>query len=173
MPSRPFAAAGLGGSIEVVALNYGRTLDDSRRYDPELGMRPVSDIAIQVIRALHTQLGLRLLVASNTRPGQDRRRALAAAGLGTCFAGVVQSHELRDLGKPYRGFFRHVQAVAGCAPGRLLFVGHNLLHDVLTPVELGMPAVLVGPVPPRGLPLGVQLPDIAVLPQLLVEGTDD
>ncbi|MFI0350938.1 HAD family hydrolase [Actinomadura sp. 9N407] len=156
----------MGGPITCVALDYGDTLGTGT-FDPDLGMRLITPAAQGVVLELVKDLGLRLLVASNTRPDQDRRLALGRARLSSRFAEVLQSHELAAA-KPSRDFFDLVLNRAGCARHELLVVGNSLPHDVLPAIELGMPAVLVGPKPRRGLPPGAtRLPDLTELPQLL------
>jgi FMN phosphatase YigB (HAD superfamily) len=138
-------------AVECVALDYGQTLSApvSAAVDPA---------AVPALRALAAR-GVRLIIASNTRAGQDRRPELAAAGISGLFAAVLLSSEL-GCAKPSCSFFAAVAAAAGCPPGRLLVAGNNLGRDVEPALAHGMRAALVRP---AGLCLGEQLPPGAAL----------
>jgi FMN phosphatase YigB (HAD superfamily) len=100
-------------AVDCVALDYGQTL--SAPASPGTSS-PVDLAAVPAVRALAAR-GVRLILASNTRAGQDRRPELAAAGLSGLFAAVLLSSEL-GFAKPSCPFFAAVAAAAGCrSPG--------------------------------------------------------
>lgn len=107
------------------------------------GSFPVAPAAAEAIRALH-RLGLGVLVASNTRPGQSREPVLAAAGVRGLLRAVLHSAEL-GVAKPSTGFFDAVAAAAGCAPEGICYVGNRVSVDVLPALAARMRAVLVDP----------------------------
>ncbi|RAY15431.1 hypothetical protein DPM19_12125 [Actinomadura craniellae] len=143
--------------IRCIAADYGGTLTGPA-HDEIIGMKPVDELAAVTVRTLHAR-GLRLVLASNTLPGQDRRPALEAAGIADLFSEVLQSDRL-GFAKPAREFYAAVVQAARCAAGQILFVGNNLRHDVAGPLEHGMQAVLIRP---HGLATGEELPDGARL----------
>jgi haloacid dehalogenase-like hydrolase len=76
----------------AVAVDCGGTLTEGEE-DPALRQRPIAPDAAAALRDLHA-LGLRLILVSNTRPQQDRRLALRAAGIANLFAITSQSDSL-------------------------------------------------------------------------------
>ncbi|WP_254716781.1 HAD family hydrolase [Actinomadura sp. WMMB 499] len=163
----PFRATDHGGTITHVVFDYGSTLTSSSDpIDVSLGMRPVSPAAEEAIWKTH-ETGVVLALLSNTKPGQDRRPALEAAGVDALFGDrVFLSHEL-GLAKPSPAVYEHVLAELDVRPVQLLMCGNNLDHDVAPAVAQGIRAALVG-WPPRRLPLGsTYVLSIAELPALL------
>ncbi|MER7207289.1 HAD family hydrolase [Streptosporangium sp. NPDC000239] len=156
------------GRFSCVVLDYGSTLTrPGSPVDLELSMRRITPAAVEVIHGLY-QAGMNLVLASNTRHGQDRRESLRRAGVLERFTATLQSATL-GVAKPDPLFYRFVLAAADVAPSRVLFVGNSMAKDVLGPLEHGMRAVLITPDadhPP--LPLGAKpIPTIAHLPELI------
>ena len=144
--------------IKVVALDYGGTLSQDR-IDHLLGEKPVDPAAAAAVRVLHDDLGLRLILASNTRPGERRWPALAAAGIDGLFCCALLSYPL-GTAKPEPLFWSLLLAAGGCRADQVLVCGNNLRNDVAAPLEHGMRAVLVRP---YGLRPGELLPDGALM----------
>lgn len=144
--------------IRVIALDYGGTLSQDK-IDHLLGEKPVDPAAAAAVRVLHDDLGLRLILASNTRPGERRWPALAAAGIDGLFCCALLSYPL-GTAKPEPLFWSLLLAAAGCPAGQVLVCGNNLRNDVAAPLEHGMRAVLVRP---GGLRPGELLPDGALM----------
>lgn len=144
-----FRASRYGGRITHVGLDYGGTLtSENGRTDPGLAMRPVSAEAAAAVRQL-VRAGVTLALVSNTKPGQDRRRALEAARIADAFDGrIYLSHELAT-GKAHPPFWTHVLDGLGISPGGLLVCGNNIDTDVRAPAALGLRAVLLGPITAR------------------------
>ncbi|WP_131742465.1 HAD family hydrolase [Actinomadura roseirufa] len=157
----------------VVLLDYSGTLTDpTGPIDPELSMRPVSTPARKAIVAL-CQMKVTLALLSNTHHGQDRRRALRAAGVHDAFGDrVFLSHE-SGRRKPDRRAFQAVLDALGVTAEDTLMCGNSWLKDVAPALNLGMRAVLIGAPPqlPDPLPPAVAcIGDIAHLPPLLLTG---
>ena len=156
--------------VRCVALDFGGVLDkraDSgaapgaghvHRVD---GSLPVAPAAVEAIWGLH-RLGLKVLVASNTRPGQSREAQLVAAGVRELLLAVLHSDRL-DAAKPSPAFFAAVIAASGCAPAEICYVGNRLHTDVQPAVAAGLQAVLVASsTPPSNR--GGEVPDgVAVI----------
>ncbi|WP_214111342.1 HAD family hydrolase [Acrocarpospora catenulata] len=161
--------------VLCIAADYAGTLTTpGAAVDPELGMRPVDPAAAVALKAWHAA-GVRLLLVSNTRPGQDRRIALRAAGVEELFSVVLQSRQL-GIGKPDREMYRMVKAAAGVSPRKILFIGDHLLHDFDAPRRHGLHAALIRPhglgpdeVIPRG---ALVLPHVSRLSMLIWERAD-
>jgi FMN phosphatase YigB (HAD superfamily) len=168
-------AASRGGAIACVALDYGGALTVAMaEHDRVLGMRPITAEAAAALHQLY-ELGLRLILASNTLPGQDRRPALVQAGVRHLFSHLVQSDQL-GYAKPDEAFFRHVCYLAGHRPEQVLMVGNTMARDIEPAVQLGMPAVLIGGTVPccaETDPCCVRLGSITELPALLAGATAD
>lgn len=159
-------------AIDGVALDYSGTLTSEHDpIDPALDMRPVSAQAATTVRHL-AQSGLTLALVSNTRPGQDRRPALKAAGIADAFADrIFLSHEL-GIAKPDPRVWRHVLDHLAVAPERLVYCGNNLTHDIHPAVALGIRTVLLSRTEPRALPPGATwIAAITDLPGLLAQPT--
>jgi FMN phosphatase YigB (HAD superfamily) len=161
----------IAGNIACIAFDYGGTLSQDR-VDHLLGEKPVDPAAAAAVRVLHDDLGLRLILASNTRPGERRWPALAAAGIDGLFCCALLSYPL-GTAKPEPLFWSLLLAAAGCPAGQVLVCGDSLRNDVAAPLEHGMRAVLVRP---DGLRPGELLPDralmishVADLPALVLE----
>jgi hypothetical protein len=119
--------------------------------------------------SVHDPRGYRVVLSSDTRPGQSRRPALARARLIERFTGIVESAEL-GLDKPAPGFYRAMIQAAGCPVEQILHVGNRMDNDVVMPAVMGMRAALAAPASHRGrlLPAGaVQISHlIDLLPHL-------
>src|SRR5690606_2858685 len=102
--------------------------------DPKLGQRPVTPAAAKALRELH-ELGFRLVLASNTLPGQSRWAALKQAGVEDLFAAVVESQGI-GVAKPDPEFYRFLVAACG-VPADAWMVGDNLSNDVVGPLRYG------------------------------------
>jgi FMN phosphatase YigB (HAD superfamily) len=169
-PSHTLGSALADRATACVAFDYGGTISTSPTAGT-YGSRPVNPDALPVLQALAGR-GVRLVLASNTLPGYDRRPALTAACIEHLFATILQSHEL-GFGKPSRQFFATVASAAACAPHRVIFAGNNLQKDIEPAVAHGMRAVLVrpGPLNPgEHLPVGaVRIRHVRELPGLLEE----
>lgn len=87
--------------------------------------------------------GLRLAVISNTEDGRVRD-ALEAAGLGSYFELVVDSH-LVGLKKPDAAIFRLALERLGVEASEAAFVGDSYAHDALAARAVGMRAILLDP----------------------------
>ncbi|OLT34375.1 hypothetical protein BJF79_07340 [Actinomadura sp. CNU-125] len=138
-----FRAAAHGGSLTHAFVDYGRTLTDpADPVDLDLCMRPVTPAARTSMRAA-ADAGVTLALLSNTGPGQDRRRALQAAGIADLFGDrVYLSHEL-GISKPDRVVFEYVLTDLGVDPEQALSVGNNIDNDISPAVQLGMRAVFI------------------------------
>ncbi|PZG16284.1 hypothetical protein C1I98_39015 [Spongiactinospora gelatinilytica] len=132
-------------------------------------MDPYAAAALHVLRR---HGGKRLIVASNTRTGVDRRPALYLGGVDELFDAVFQSSQMGGVAKPGAAFYRTVLDAAGCPPDQVLWVGDNLDKDVHGPARHGMRAVLVrrgGLAPGERLPAGtITISHISDLVPLLV-----
>lgn len=160
-----------GKLVSVIATDYGGTLSRDR-VDHLLGEKPVDPAAAAAVRVLHDDLGLRLVLASNTHPGERRWPALAAAGIDGLFCCALLSYPL-GTAKPEPLYWSLLLAAAGCPADQVLVCGNNLRNDVAAPLDHGMRAVLVRP---GGLRPGELLPDgalmishVADLPALISE----
>jgi HAD superfamily hydrolase (TIGR01549 family) len=140
--------------------DFGSTISGST-IDHLIGQKPVDPAAAAALRTLHDDLGLRLILASNTMPCETRWPALQKAGIDSLFTVALLSYPL-GIGKPETLFFRLVLTAAEAPPDQVLFVGDNLEHDVSAPIAHGMRAALVRP---RGLRPVEVLPDGALLIQ--------
>ncbi|MDF5751104.1 HAD family hydrolase [Spongiactinospora sp. TRM90649] len=136
--------------VRTVVLDYGETLTFGPRTDPR---RPVDPYAAAALHVLH-RAGKRLILASNTRPDQDRHAALRRGGVDHLFHEVFLSAEL-GVAKPHAEFYRRVLAAAGCEPPEVLWVGDSVQKDVIGPSRHGMRPALVG---------RAELPDGVVVP---------
>jgi FMN phosphatase YigB (HAD superfamily) len=153
-------AAGLrldGEPVAAMALDYGGTIS-AGTIDHLIGQKPVDPAAAAALRTLHDD-GLRLILASNTLPGETRWPALQKAGIDGLFCVALLSYPLGTR-KPEPLFYRLVLAAAESPPERVLFVGDNLTNDVATPITHGMRAALIRP---HGLRPGEVLPGGALL----------
>lgn len=131
-----------GRQIRAIALDYGGTIDQPG--SPLLdGSRQVDPACIPVLRYLAGS-GYMLVLSSNTRPGQHRTAALAAAGVSRLFRLVLMSACL-GVRKPDPGFYALITAFARCQPDEVLHVGDNLANDVLGPARCGMRTALICP----------------------------
>jgi HAD superfamily hydrolase (TIGR01549 family) len=143
-----------------LAVDYGSTISTGA-IDHLIGQKPVDPEAATALRTLHDDQGLRILLASNTQPHETRWPALQKAGIDDLFSVALLSYPL-GVRKPDPLFYRLVLAAAEARPGQVLFVGDNLLCDVVGPLAHGMRAALVRP---HGLRPGEALPDGAQLIQ--------
>ncbi|QXJ25850.1 HAD family hydrolase [Actinomadura graeca] len=161
-------AASWSPPIRNVALGYGGVLDaqvPGSRVDFPQGYEgfvavalaesrllrqeslPVDPAAAEAVQVL-AGLGLGVLVASNTLPGQSREQQLAAAGVDELLDAVVESEHI-GVAKPDRVFFDMVVAAAGgCVAAEVCYVGHRVETDIGPAVAAGMRAVLVTPSAP-------------------------
>lgn len=129
--------------ITTLAIDYGGTLATGFSDVLETG-RPVDADAAVALHQLH-EAGYQLVLSTNTLPGRSRRPALAAAGVESLFAAVVESHEL-GYAKPARAFYAAIIEAAGNPrPEQIVHIGNRLDADVLVPVAVGMRAVLIEP----------------------------
>lgn len=147
-----------GNLVSVIATDYGGTISLDR-LDHVLGQKPVDPAAAATLRVLHDDLGLGLVLASNTQPHETRWPALQQAGIDSLFSAAVLSYPL-GVRKPSPAFYRIVLAAAGCPAGQVLFVGDHLENDAAAPARHEMRVALVRP---RGLRPGEVLPDGALL----------
>ncbi|TMR08889.1 HAD family hydrolase [Nonomuraea turkmeniaca] len=153
----------------AIAVDYGGTITcPDAPVDPELRQRRVDPRAATALHILHS-CGHRLVLVSNNRPDQDRGRALQLAGLQDVFATLVLSQEL-GVGKPHPAFYRAALDACDVPAEQVLWVGNNVVNDVLGPLAHNVgAAVLIGR-PPKGavLPERVTALDhVAGLPRLL------
>ena len=153
-----------GNLVSVIATDYGGTIS-ADAIDHLIGQKPVDPAAAAALRTLHDDLGMRIVLASNTQPHETRWPALQKAGIDDLFSVVLLSYPL-GVRKPDPSFYRLVLAAAGARPGQVLFVGDNLGCDVAAPLAHGMRAALVRP---RGLRTGEKLPGGALLIQHVSE----
>lgn len=145
-------------TIKAVALDYGGTISLDR-IDHVIGQKPVDPAAAAALRILHDNLGMRLVLGSNTQPHETRWPALQQAGIDGLFAVAALSYPL-GVRKPSPVFYQVVLAAAGCPAGQVLFVGDHLENDAAAPARHGMQTALVRP---RGLRPGEVLPDGVLL----------
>jgi FMN phosphatase YigB (HAD superfamily) len=161
------------GQISTEVLDYGGTLTASDApVDPALKMQQMAPDAIEALHILR-KARLRLVLASNTLPEQDRRQALREAGVEDLFSVVLQSAQL-GVAKPSLTFYAMAIAAAQTSPHRIAWVGDNMQTDALGPVRHGMEAILLRPfglstgeIPPFGVHLAKDLVSAA---QLIVSG---
>jgi len=142
----------------AVALDFGGTIS-AEAIDHLIGQKPVDPAAAAALRVLHDDLGMRLLLGSNTQPGESRWPALQQAGIDGLFTAAILSYPL-GVRKPAPLFYALVLAAAGCPASEVLFVGDHLENDVAGPARHGMRTALVRP---RGLRPGEVLPDGTLL----------
>lgn len=168
-----FRGAGCGGPITHVLLDYGGTLTDPQDPVDGSGLRPVSDAARRAVWDLD-RLGVTVGLLSNTRPGQDRRRALRAAGLDRLFGDRVFCSAAIGVAKPAQAIFWCALVRLDARPHQVLMVGNNPEHDIWPARRAGMPAVLISEQPTTAddalAPGAIRLDRIARLPAL-IEGT--
>lgn len=144
--------------VKAIALDYGGTISLDN-LDHVLGQKPVDPAAAAALRILRDDLGMRLILASNTQPHETRWPALQQAGIDHLFAAAILSYPL-GIRKPSPLFYEIVLAAAGCPPDEVLFVGDHLENDVTVPARRGMRTVLIRP---RGQRPGEMLPDGATV----------
>jgi FMN phosphatase YigB (HAD superfamily) len=144
--------------VRAIALDYGGTITLDA-IDHLLGEKPVDPQAATALHVLHDDLGIPLLLTSNTLPGEKRWPALQQAGIDRLFRVALLSYPLGTK-KPEKLFYNLTVAAAGCPAGQILFVGDSLRCDVAGPAEYGMQAALVRP---DGLKPGERLPAGALL----------
>lgn len=157
--------------ISCVVVGYEGTLTGSDSLsDPELCMQPVSAEAVAALRSLR-DAGLRLVLASNTKPDQDCRLALRAAGVEDLFSVVLQSAHIGPA-KPSLTFYALAIAAAQCPAAQIVWVGDDLRTNALGPIAYGMLAVLLRPFGPEDgeiLPFGAQAtPNIQSAADLII-----
>lgn len=143
---------------KAIALDYGGTISLDR-IDHVIGQKPVDPAAAAALRILHDDLGIRLLLGSNTQPHETRWPALQQAGIDGLFTAAVLSYPL-GVRKPSPVFYKVVLAAADCPADEVLFVGDHLENDATAPARHRMRTALVRP---RGLRPGEVLPDGALL----------
>ncbi|MFC0039545.1 HAD family hydrolase [Actinomadura rayongensis] len=159
--------------VRAVAIDYGGTITDSSQpIDPKLRMRPVLPLAVAAFHQL-AEMGYALVLASNTRPDQDRIKALEQAGVLHLFRedSVLESAKL-GIAKPSPAFFDRVLDAAGnLEPEHVLMVGNNREHDIAPATAKGMIAALIerpdGLIPPPLPPRAFRLVAFAALPPVL------
>jgi HAD superfamily hydrolase (TIGR01549 family) len=155
----PVPARYLNGKlVSVIATDYGGTISLDR-IDHLIGQKPVDPAAAAALRVLHDDLGMRLVLGSNTQPHETRWPALQKAGIDGLFTAAILSYPL-GVRKPSPVFYQMVLAAADCPAAQVLFVGDHLENDAAAPARHGMQAALVRP---RGLRPGEVLPDGTVL----------
>jgi HAD superfamily hydrolase (TIGR01549 family) len=159
----------MSNPVTCLVTDYGSTIS-ADAIDHLIGQKPVDPEAAVALRALHDDLALRIILASNTQPHETRWPALQKAGIEDLFSVVLLSYPL-GVRKPDPLFYRLVLAAAEAPDEQVLFVGDNLQCDVAAPLAHGMRAALVRP---HGLRPGEELPERALLishardlPQLL------
>jgi len=136
----------------------GGTISEST-IDHLIGQKPVDPEAAAALRILHDDFGLRIILASNTAPGESRWPALQKAGIDDLFSAALLSSPL-GVRKPATLFYRLVLAATEAPAEQVLFVGDSIDCNVATPISHGMRAALVRP---HGLRPGQVLPDGAQL----------
>ena len=144
--------------VTCLVTDYGSTISGDT-IDHLIGQKPVDPAAAAALRVLHDDLGMRLILGSNTQPGESRWPALQQAGIDGLFTAAILSYPL-GVRKPAPLFYEIVLAAAGCPAGEVLFVGDHLENDVAGPARHGMRTALVRP---RGLRPGEVLPDGTLL----------
>jgi len=127
--------------VTCLVTDYGGTISLDR-IDHVIGQKPVDPEAAAALRVLHDDLGMRLVLGSNTQPHETRWPALQQAGIDGLFAAAVLSYSL-GVRKPSPVFYQVVLAAAGCPAGQVLFVGDHLENDAAAPARHGMQAALV------------------------------
>jgi HAD superfamily hydrolase (TIGR01549 family) len=148
----------MSSSLICLVTDYGSTIS-AATIDHLIGQKPVDPAAAAALRALHDDLALRIILASNTQPHETRWPALQKAGIDDLFSVALLSYPL-GIRKPDPVFYQLVLAAAGAPPEQVLFVGDNLRCDVVAPLAHGMRAALVRP---EGLRPGESLPSGALL----------
>jgi HAD superfamily hydrolase (TIGR01549 family) len=138
--------------------DYGSTIS-ADAIDHLIGQKPVEPAAAAALRTLHDDLGIRIILASNTQPHETRWPALQKAGIDDLFTVALLSYPL-GVRKPDPLFYQLVLAAAESPPEQVLFVGDNLARDITAPLAHGMRAALVRP---HGLRPGETLPGGALL----------
>ncbi|TYB43880.1 HAD family hydrolase [Actinomadura chibensis] len=133
-----------GADVGDVPSGYEGVLYEAFGHQRQAGKSfPVAPMAAEAIRALR-RLGLGVLVASNTLPGQSREPALTAAGVRDLLGAVLHSAEL-GAAKPSAEFFDALAAAAGSRPKEICYVGNRVSLDVLPALAAGMRGVLIAP----------------------------
>ena len=134
----PVPARYLNGKlVSVIATDYGGTISLDR-IDHLIGQKPVDPAAAAALRILYDDLGLRLVLASNTQPHETRWPALQQAGIDGLFTAAVLSYPL-GVRKPFPVFYQVMLATVGCPAGQVLFVGDHL--ETTQPPRPGTPPV--------------------------------
>jgi FMN phosphatase YigB (HAD superfamily) len=154
---------------KAMVIDYSGTIATGP-IDPDLGERPVDPDAVPALRLLHGR-GIRLILASNTRPGQTRWGPLRAAGVAELFSVALLSAAL-GVAKPDPLLYRLALSAARCRPDRVVWVGDNFEKDVRMPRWEGMGAILIRPnarlEADENLPPGARmLTRFALIPTLL------
>jgi FMN phosphatase YigB (HAD superfamily) len=126
-----------------------------RRVD---GSFPVDPAAAEAVWDLY-RLGLGVLVASGTLPGQSREAQLINAGVREVMLAVLHSDQLGVAGKSDPAFFAAIVEASGCDPAEICYVGNRLETDVQPALRAGMRAVLVAPPDPASATASDGVPD--------------
>ncbi|MFF0577606.1 HAD family hydrolase [Streptosporangium saharense] len=125
-----------------LALDYDRTITTANGpIDPYLRMRPVDPLVIPVLEKARERR-IKLVLTSNTTGDHDRRWVLEETGVLHLFDQVFESWKI-GLGKPNPEFYRRVIAATRAKPEQIMFIGDNLVDDVIAPVQHGTQAALV------------------------------
>ncbi|MGH3248251.1 MAG: hypothetical protein ACRDOI_18910, partial [Trebonia sp.] len=74
-----------GNLVSVITTDYGGTISLDR-LDHVLGQKPVDPAAAAALSILHDDLGIRLVLGSNTQPHETRWPALQQAGIDGLFS---------------------------------------------------------------------------------------
>ncbi|OLT25409.1 hypothetical protein BJF83_22895 [Nocardiopsis sp. CNR-923] len=134
----------------VLAVHHIDCALDPRRLAEEVfdqaGDVPVDAQAARTLAQLQDE-GFDVVVVTNTcRTQEQRAKTLAGAGIT---ARLVASSQL-GVAKPNTAFYTHVLHLISGDPGRVLWVGDDLIRDVAGPRIHGMHAVYVHPDGPHG-----------------------
>ncbi|WP_066374741.1 HAD family hydrolase [Herbidospora mongoliensis] len=162
--TEPVGAASWLNGIACLVLDYAALTDKDAAINPALGMPPVKAEHAEVVHGLYAA-GFRLVLATDSNPGLDRRWGLREAGIDELFAVFLQSGQL-GLSKPDGIFYELVTTAAVCRPDRIVTIGHSMIKDCQQPIRYGMYAALIRPL---GLEAGEVLPHGA----RLIRGLED
>jgi HAD superfamily hydrolase (TIGR01509 family) len=84
---------------------------------------------------------VKLGLVTNAYDGQEQRKRIHNSGLGRFFDSIIVAGEV-GVYKPNRAIFLHTLKSIGTVPGKTLFIGDSIKHDIIGAKSVGMKTVL-------------------------------
>jgi FMN phosphatase YigB (HAD superfamily) len=129
--------------VFLLALDWGGTIDDQTRPRDETLTHPLAAGVPELIEAIRASKRA-VVIATGTRPGQDRTTAAEPIRELLAERLLLQSDQL-GVGKASEEFWQAICDETGYLPREIAYVGNNLETDIIWPLEFGMQAVLIRP----------------------------